>query len=181
MVDFTRWYWLVGSDTSQVWASGQAKYVPVNDPDYVAWYEGNRPSEAATMRDLELIFAEQYPRGSLQTYSADVRYRKATGGVVVTGITSVPFASDLPTRNSLANAYEYIKATPGNTVSWKLSDGSFVIMNEAALRDATVAMATFVETCFTCESTTRAAIDAGTITTHDQVDAAYATISNVYP
>ena len=40
-------------------------------------------------------------------------------------------------------------------------------------------MATFVQACFTCESTTLASINGGTITGLAAIDAAYAAVSNV--
>jgi hypothetical protein len=42
-------------------------------------------------------------------------------------------------------------------------------------------MATFVQSCFTCESNTATGITGGSITTHAQVDAAFAAISNTFP
>jgi hypothetical protein len=150
----------------------------VNDPAYVAWTESGLASHANTFNDLLLIFSAQYPRGSLQTYSADARYRLASGGVLIAG---KPYLSDPTARNTLGSAHDFAVANPGHITDWKLADGTFIQLTEAQLASALQKMATFVQSCFTCESTTLAAITGGTITTLAQVDAAYAAISNVYP
>jgi hypothetical protein len=62
-----------------------------------------------------------------------------------------------------------------------LSDGSFIQLTPTQLSTATGNMANFVQACFTCEATTVAAINAGTITTQQQVDDAFAAVANVFP
>jgi hypothetical protein len=175
------WYWIVGGDQANVWSSARAMSVPVSDADYTAWLIAYQPSQIATMDDLYNLFSGQFPPGSLPTYNADARYRKATGGVIVTSLSPVAFLTDPVSRNSLANANEYIKSTPGSTVNWKMADGSFIILSGAQLTTAVTAIATFVENCFACESTNLDAINGGTITTLQQIDDAFAAIANVFP
>jgi hypothetical protein len=117
----------------------------------------------------------------LKAYSASVRYNHASGGVIISSISPVAFLSDPVSRNTLANADVYAKANPGHMTDWKMSDGSFIRLSEAQLATALNDMATFVQSCFTCESTTASSIGGGTITTHAQVDAAFAAISNTFP
>jgi hypothetical protein len=54
--DPANWYYLVGSDQSQVFATARAIYVPLSDPAYVAWLaQNNQPSpiaDAATLGGL---------------------------------------------------------------------------------------------------------------------------------
>jgi hypothetical protein len=179
---FSNWYWIVGGDQANVYSSARVMTVPVDDPDYVAWQTaGGVPSAANSMDDVIAVCATNYPRGTLVSYNADARYRHATGGLIVTSISPVPFVSDPVARNSLANANEYVKQTPGSTINFKLSDGSFVVLDGNALSKATVAMATFVQNCFTCESNNLTAINGGSITTLQQIDDAFAAISNTFP
>lgn len=54
--DPANWYFVVGSDQSQVFATARAIYVPLNDSAYVAWLaQNNQPSpiaDAATLGGL---------------------------------------------------------------------------------------------------------------------------------
>lgn len=74
--DVTNWYWIVGDDGSQVWSSRSAKFVDVDDVDYVAWLEaGGEPTKIDTIDSLgETLFA-QYPAGAPQT-AAVVRAKR---------------------------------------------------------------------------------------------------------
>ena len=72
-------------------------------------------------------------------------------------------------------------ANPGHITDWKMSDGSFIKLTAAQLATVLQDMATFVQSCFTCESTTVASINSGSITTLAAIDSAYAAISNVFP
>jgi hypothetical protein len=178
------WYWFIGADTVNVHSSKRAMLVDAaTDQDYLDWTWGGARGAPTldSMATLEAMMAEQYPAGTLKTYNPDARYRKASGGVIVTSISPVPFMTDPVSRNTLGSTYDFVKATPGTTINWKLSDGTFIVLDEAQLASAVTAVATFVQDCFTCESTNQTAIDAATMTTIAQIDAAYEAISNVYP
>jgi hypothetical protein len=117
-------------------------------------------------------------KDELTAYSAKQRYATASFNVTIAGLL---FYSDPVARNTLANAHDYAVANPGYVADWKLADGTFAQLDEAALNNATQQMATFVQECFTCESTNLAAINAGTMTTTAEIDAAYAAISTTRP
>jgi hypothetical protein len=117
----------------------------------------------------------------LKQYAAGARYTKASGGVIVTSISPTAFLSDPVSRNTLANAQAYATANAGHMTDWKLSDGSFIALDAAQLTTAMDAMTQFVQSCFTCESQQATGIEGGGITTRPQIDAAFATISNVFP
>ena len=85
--------------------------VPATDADYVAWLDaGNQPANAATMADLEATLAIAFPAGTPRTYAADQRYRKASGGVIITSLSAVPFLTDPVSRNTVNSAYDYMIA-----------------------------------------------------------------------
>jgi hypothetical protein len=177
------WYWL--ADDGRVFSSARQLIVDESDAGYVAFGISTAwPRDLAgnqTTAALQDVLTPYNLFVSLVAYAADARYRRAGGGLTVTSISaSKQFFSDPVARNTLANANEYAQATPHDT-DWKMSDGTFVVLTPAQLATATNAMANFVQSCFTCESTTVASINGGSITTHAQVDAAFASVSNVVP
>ena len=129
--------------------------VPTTDPDYVAWSGlGLSAAQRGTMADLEATLANTYPPGTPRTYAADQRYRKASGGVIITSLSDVPFLSDPVSRNTIASAHDYAVANPGHITDWKLADGvTFIKLDEPQLAHAVQQIATFVQACFSCEST----------------------------
>jgi hypothetical protein len=180
------WYWL--ADDARLFSSKQQLLIDDTDSGYVTWTDlGNVPTpwprdDAGNQTDASLQEVVG-PNGvfvNLVYYAADARFRHATGGVIVSSISAIAFLTDVVARNTLANANEHAKNTPG-TVAWKFADGSFMNLDGAQLTTATNAVATFVQNCFSCESTTVDGIDGGTITTRQQVDDAFAAISNVFP
>lgn len=47
------WYWFVAGDTSQVWSSKAAGYVPLRNADYVAWLaQDNKPTIINVFNDM---------------------------------------------------------------------------------------------------------------------------------
>ena len=53
---------------------------------------------------VEATLAIVFPPGTPRTYAADQRYRKASGGVIVTSLSAVPFLSDPVSRNTVNSA-----------------------------------------------------------------------------
>lgn len=177
------WYYIIGGDQANVYSSSRLLMVPVSDYTYQEWLAAKAPIQPmpfATMRDLEVHMSGAYPRGTLKSYNGFSRYNREVSGVVVNSITPIPFTTDFASRNAMANANEYVKITPGSTVNWKMSDGSFVNLNAAQLTTVTTNMATFLQNCFNCENANVTAIDGGTLTTLQQIDDAFAAISNVF-
>lgn len=46
------WYWFVGGNTSQVYSSARAEYVPVSDTTYVAWAVNNTATSILNAPEL---------------------------------------------------------------------------------------------------------------------------------
>jgi hypothetical protein len=179
----SNWYWTIGADTGNVWSSARAMLVPISDPGYVAWQgpDGRVPPNMATMADLEDTLRQVFPAGTPKTYAADLRYRKASGGVIISSLSPAAFYTDPVSRNTIDSAHNYAVANPGVTTQWKMSDGTFIQVDEAKLLTMVNTVAGFVQACFTCESNMVTGINGGSITTLAQIDAAFAAISNVYP
>jgi Domain of unknown function (DUF4376) len=189
------WYWQVGT---QIYASVSNTYVPASDPGYVTWAEnnaavvvadevelwgivGNAISEMPRWLFYEGEFVQPtvgaYSKCNLGGYTVYVREARIGGGIVVNG---KPFATDPVTLMSLNAAYIYTQNTPGATFQWKLPDGSFLTLNKADVQTLQACVSQDGQLCYDCESSTLAAIEAGTITTLAQIDAAFAALSNVY-
>jgi hypothetical protein len=178
MYNVADWYWTIGDDTSQVWSSARAGYIPVSDQAYVDFLVGRRPAHAETIEALEAdVFAKSYPRGSLVSYSVFARDLKLNGGIVVNGL---PFATDPITTMSLNSAYIYTIDKNTNEFSWKLPDGSFITLSTADIKALQSAVASFGQACYDCEDTTLTGLEGGTITTFDQIDAAFAAVNTVF-
>ena len=123
-----------------------------------------------------------YTKGQLAAYSASARYTRASDGVIITSLGgAVSFLSDPTSRNTINSAYDYALANASMVISWKLSDGTFIQVNKAAVTTMNNDVSDYVHKCFICESNTLNSINNGTITTLAAIDTAYAAISNVYP
>jgi hypothetical protein len=185
----TNWWWVAADD--RAYGSLKQLITTTADPDYVAWIgAGNAatiwPQDGSgnqTNAALQDVLTPYDLWVDLTAYAANARYNKASGGVIVTSLGgSVPFMTDTVSRNTINSAYDYMtqKGT-GATVHWKLSDGTFIVLNTTQMTLLMNDVAPFVQSCFTCEANTVASITGGTITTQAQVDAAFAAISNVFP
>ncbi|HDR9022682.1 tail fiber assembly protein [Burkholderia vietnamiensis] len=74
--DVRNWYWIVGDDASRVWSSQRAKFVDVNDAEYVEWLQaGGAPTRIDTIDSLGETLFTQYPAGTPQT-AAVVRAKR---------------------------------------------------------------------------------------------------------
>jgi hypothetical protein len=176
-------YWL--ADDKRVYSGPQQLIVTEADPDYVAWLAagnvvnpwprddaGNQTNEA-----LQDVLTPYSMFVDLVHYTSDVRDKKSNGGVIVNGL---PFASDPVTMMSLNAAYIYTIDKASNEFSWKLPDGTFITLDTQGVKDLQSCVAGFGQDCFACEDDTLTAIEGGTITDRQQVDAAFAAVSNVF-
>jgi hypothetical protein len=199
-VDATNWYWIVGGSSTQVYSSKSNTYVPLTDANYVAWTgAGNVASPIAVEADIwpcvsafmpawlfnGTTFSQPtpttYTKAQLATYSANARYNHAYGGVIITSLSPVEFMTDVVSRNTINSAYDYLNVNTAATVHWKMSDGSFVLLDHTKMTTLNNDVSNFVQSCFTCESNTLASINSGSITTTAAIDSAYAAISNTFP
>ncbi len=182
------WYWI--ADDGRVYSSARQVIVDTNDAGYIAWSQSTQPTVwprdldgNQTDASLQDVLTPYNLYVDLFAYAANVRYNTASGGVAVTSLGgSVLFLTDVISRNTINSAYDFMtQKGAGYTVRWKLSDGSFITLNVTQMTTLMNAVATFVQSCFACESTQVAGITGGTITTQAQIDSAFAAISNVFP
>jgi hypothetical protein len=197
-------YWIIDGSSAEVYQSKTNTMIAAADQAYVDWSVANVASPIVSEAELAgalqangsrlpywMFNAESfiqptpttYTEGQLAAYSGDARYRRENSGVIVTSLGgSVPFSSDLASRNAIDTAWGYMNAKgTANSISWKMSDGSFITLSTAQITTLMTHVSTFIQYCFECEHATADAIAGGTITALEQIDAAYAAINNTFP
>lgn len=113
--------------------------------------------------------AEQ--KALLIAYAADARWRKEVGGIVVNGI---PVATDDRSKQMIVGARIAAEADSSFTTPWVGSDGSINTLNAAQVIAISNAVLAHVAECFATFADLQSDITAGTITTREEIDAAFA-------
>lgn len=105
-------------------------------------------------------------------YAAAVRYAKEIAGCTVGGVA---YPSDRETQAKLTTVALFAQVDNTQTFQWKLADGSFSeTLSAAQMIAVAAAVGGYVNSCFAEEAEVVAEIDGGTITTREQIDAAFA-------
>ena len=104
----------------------------------------------------------------LKAAAAAKRWQVETGGVVAGGM---PIDTSRASQAMISGAHAYIQAQPSATVDFKAASG-WVTLDAAAVTTIALAVAGHVQSCFGVERLVEAALDAGTITTLAEIDAA---------
>jgi hypothetical protein len=178
------WYWL--ADDGRVFSGPLEQVVSTSDQGYVDWIAlGRYPTEwpreidgTQTNAMMQTVLAPFGMFAHLSYYSVSVRDRVINGGITVGGL---PFATDPITVMSLNSAYIYTIDKQLNEFSWKLPDGTFITLDTDQIKLLQNAVSELGQDCFNTEATLLEGMDAGTVTTREQVDAAYAAIPVTFP
>lgn len=108
---------------------------------------------------------------SLGDYAAEARWRKEVGGVTIAG---APVATDDRSKQMIIGARIAVDADPNWSTQWVGADGAIYPVDAAAIIAISNAVQAHVNACFATYASVKAAIDAGTITTTAEIDAAFA-------
>lgn len=108
----------------------------------------------------------------LKGHAAGVRYDKEIAGVEVNGNA---YPSDRASQAKFTAAAVMSQINPQASFNWK-TDAGFVTLKAADMIAIAGAVGAYVQRCFDKESTVMAAIDAGTMTTTAEIDAAFAVV-----
>ncbi len=108
---------------------------------------------------------------ALRDYAANKRWQKETGGIEINGLT---VATDDRSKTMISGARVAAQNDPNFTTQWKGADGSFVTIDAAAVIGISDVMLAHVSNCFATEAQVLADIEAGTISTTEQIDTAFA-------
>lgn len=109
-------------------------------------------------------------KARLVAHAAAARWRKEVGGVLV---GTVPVATDDRSKLMITGARVAAMADPDWTTVWHGSDGNTYPVDVAAMVAISDAVQAHVNAGFATFAAVKAAIEAGTITTTAEVDAAF--------
>lgn len=172
-VDLNDWYWIVGKDTSKVFSSATARFVPAGDANYARWQEaGRHATHIASEDELVEAFATSLPNivpripRALLAYSARVRAAKEREQWSFEGNAISPAWSE-----QLLIALAHNAAL--ETIPLVLADGTTIEASVKALSDA------LLDRLFelaAVQATLAAGITSTKITEPQQIDDAYAAV-----
>jgi hypothetical protein len=108
----------------------------------------------------------QPTKAELLAYTTRKRITLAGSG---TSLGAVQIPTDLETRSLLSLAYTEAVNTPGFTLPW-----NGMVLNATQIQNGARQVGKFLAQLLAIEASTKAAINAGTITTIAQIDAAFA-------
>lgn len=111
-----------------------------------------------------------HPGMTLQEYAAAKRWEKEVGGIEINGLT---VATEDRSKTMISGARVAAMANPHFTTAWKGSGGEFVPLDANAVIAISDAVLAHVSNCFAAEAQVLASIEAGAITTVEQIDAAF--------
>lgn len=110
-------------------------------------------------------------RPGLASYARDRRWRKEVAGIVVAG---VPVATDDRSKMMIIGARVAAAADPAWRTAWHGGDGQAYPVDAAAMVAISDAVQAHVNATFTTLAAVLAAIEAGEITTQEEIEAAFA-------
>lgn len=171
MINFADFYWFIGADTANVWSSKRARLVSVEDAEYVAWYASHSPSRMDDMQQLFDKLAEFYPPGSLETYCTYTRWRLESGGMTLT--SGMQLATDDRGKARVNGVVIAATGNPQFTTQWHATDNTIHPLDKAAIDAMSTELQAFIENAFRISADVLAQIEAGSITSRDQIDAAF--------
>jgi hypothetical protein len=109
----------------------------------------------------------------LLAYAANKRWLTATGGAVV---DRIPVATDDASQARIAQLKQAFDSLALATTTFKTADGKFVTVDGAQMTAIHAGVVAHVQACYAAEARAVAAINTGTISTWDAVDAQFAAI-----
>lgn len=171
-MNFGNWYWVVAGDEANVWSSARAMSVPVDDADYVAWKTGGgNASPVASMADVQRICALNYPPGTLETYTALKRWQKEQGGITLGA--GFPIKTDDRAQAKISGAYFAAQEVATVVTPWHAADGTVHDLDATQIIAMNTELLTHINNCFSISADVLAGVAGGTITTREQIDAAF--------
>lgn len=107
-------------------------------------------------------------KGELLAYAAAKRWQVETGGITVAGAL---IDTGRESQSMITGAYAYSQANPAETISYKAASG-WVTIDAATMAAIAAAVGAHVQAAFAAEAAVAAEIEAETITTTAEIDAA---------
>jgi len=179
------WYWR--ADDGRVFASARQQTVDESDADYLAFSERQMPSQwprddAGEQTDaaLQEVLAPYNIFVTLEAYTLFKRWQTETGGITVTiPAGPMPIKSDDRAQANINGQRLKAQADSAFTTKWHAADHTIHPLTATDMISVSNQLQTHVTNCFNTSATVLAGIASGSITTHAQIDDAFAAISNV--
>ncbi len=157
--------------------------VSIGDPaDKLTWRidfadEATAPERAAGQAALDGL--DNGPKLALSNYAVDKRWATMNGGLLFDGH---PIPTDEMGRGFIAGAFAAATSDPGMTKNWQISNApiQFVTLSNAQIIALGLAANAMVQSAFDTLKTVGEGIEAETITTTAQIDAAFAAVQRIY-
>lgn len=169
------------SGSARVFSNGSWSYI--EDHRGETWYDVNGSAiKIDALGSIPAGLSASVPPptvAALHAYAITARYSRISTGITVSG---VPIAGDTDTQRVILGAWTSAKLDATYVISsYKLANGAgYVSLTNAQIIGIGEAMRAFIQACFDQNKVVDAAIDAETMTTFAQIDAAYATVTNAF-
>jgi hypothetical protein len=171
------WYWL--SDDGRLYSSRRQIITTEADEEYQAWLDAGQGAATIWPRDDDGEQTQASLQAVLDTfgnlfvdliaYAKNARWRKEQGGIVVAGI---PIATDDRSKQMVMGARIAADAN-GNFETLWATDADVVTLTAPQIIGISDAVLAHVQTCFVAFANVVAGINGGTITTREEIDAAF--------
>lgn len=166
-------YFLISPDPADFVQCGQEE--PIYDHEQRVWVLANGNKHSAPEGHYTLIDdTASAPKvlSAMKTQAKAIitalRYEKEVSGITVNGM---PIDTDRDAQAKLTGAKVYLDASPDLTINWKGADGVWRILDKTVISAVSNAVAQYVQSLYTAESTHHASIDAcatlGELSAHD--------------
>lgn len=170
-------YWI--RDDGVIYASASQSIIASEDGAFAAWKAaGNRPTRwpvdtdgVQTVAALQDVLTPYGLFADMLAYAANVRYLKEIGGITVNDIA---LATDDRSKQMIMGARVAADANPDFSTPWVGGDGVIYPLTSEQVIAISNAVLAHVASCFATFAEVKAAIDAGTIATTAEIDAAFA-------
>lgn len=171
------WYWL--AEDGKLFSSARQAVLDEADEDYLDWTEAGGlatawPRDAAgaqTAAALQDVLARYGLWVDLVAYAADKRWQTEMGGILIAG---VPISTDDRSKIMIMGARVAAAADPDWSTVWHGMDGQTYPVDAAAMIAISDAVQAHVNAGFATFAAVKAAIEAQSITTVAEIDAAFA-------
>ena len=171
------WYWI--HDDGRVFSGPKQAIVAQNDPDYLAWLHPSRQATPwprdvdgnQTDASLQEVLEPHGMFANLTFYTVSKRWQKEQGGIVATD--GFPIKTNDRAQAKITGLYAASKEAPAVVTPYHAADNSLHDLDAAQMYQLNVDLLTHINNCFAISADMLAGIADGSITTREQIDAAF--------
>jgi len=178
MMNPTDWYWL--ADDGRLFSSKSQTLVTVDDPAYVAWdvtYDATPwpvdDAGAQTDASLQALLEPFDMFVNLSYYTVNKRWRTEVGGLTATA--GFPIKTDDRSQAKLTGLYTASVENPAVITQYQAANYTVQQIDAAGMLQLHIDLLTHINFCFDTSAAVLAGIADGTVTTREQIDAAFDT------